>query len=267
MTAGPARQRRAGTGGRAEIAAQHSFTRWQQMQFEGWHRWIAEEGGALFDIELLFPVGLRTVQARCRDDLAQAPPNGQRFVATLTYEVPQRPMLTAAELQAALGEDLDAPLAWPAALPLPVFDGYQLKPRPALTRSEDDRGRQQQRRRSRQTPTDAPVQWMLTGSEAPLFEGWHRWRAVEGARWFRVPLLAGLGLTTAEARFRDELTLSPLAVGGALWRAGATLELRARDMLTAAELPLVPAESEAALLAAIDGIHHAVNEQLWEESV
>ena len=98
MDVGPARVRRRSTVAGADLKARIDGALWQQMLFESWQRWLAEEGGAWFNVPLLFPYSADVITVRARIKAAQSsvimhPTNGQRWQVTLQLEVPRRPML------------------------------------------------------------------------------------------------------------------------------------------------------------------------------
>lgn len=145
-------------------------------------------------------------------------------------------------------------LSWPSAIPLPSIDGYQLKPKPNVARTEMDVGPALQRRRSTQTPTEIPVQFKLTLWEQALMEGFYRDKAMEGAVWFNVTLLGGVGLTNHEARFKGEIAYRPV-VNGERWIATAILEVRDRPQLSGADFDVLVGENPDVLFAGVEAFH------------
>lgn len=242
MEFGAPRVRRRGTRPLSRVAVQFVMTTWQQMLFEGFYRWRAEEGGGWFDIELAFPIGLRWVTARFVGDITQVPLGANVWRTTAELEVLERLVISEAEFAAALDEEDDpsAP-AWPRILPLPTYDGYGLTDHPVLARSGDDlRGLPAQRRRSIDRVTEVSCRWVLTAAQAATWDGFFVRRALEGARWFSMPVFSGVGLTSSLARFTGECTWTPL--GGGNWSVEAPMELRERTMLTAADLAMLEVE-------------------------
>jgi hypothetical protein len=154
-------------------------------------------------------------------------------------------------------------LDWPSTLPLPAIARYQLKPQPNIDRTETDVGPARQRRRSSQTPTEIPVQFELTIWELGVFESWYRYRACEGAAWFNITLLGGIGLSTHEARFKSTETPVYTPHNGATWQVTALLEVRDRPMLSDSDLTLLIGEDGDLLLSTIDAIHRTVSSGLW----
>lgn len=118
---------------------------------------------------------------------------------------------------------------WPSALPLPLLEGYELKPKSGVVRTPMEAGPARQRRRFRRTPTMIPQSWLMTRSEFGLFELWFSDAIDGGAAWFDGPAANGTGLPTVQLQFvggadREPYTAKP--VGGGLWRVTATLEVR-----------------------------------------
>ena len=74
------------------------------------------------------------------------------------------------------------------ALPVPLQEGYGLRPISPIARTQMTSGRARQRRRYTSTPTVATVDWLLTDSEAQAFEAWYRDAITDGAAWFNMNL-------------------------------------------------------------------------------
>jgi hypothetical protein len=77
-------------------------------------------------------------------------------------------------------------------LPIPLQEGFGLKPVSPLLRTELTSGRARQRRLYTSTPTQATVAWLFTDPEAQLFEAWFRDTIKDGADWFNMPLRSPL---------------------------------------------------------------------------
>lgn len=239
MEFGAARVRRRGTRPLCQLDVAWTLSTWQQMLFEAFYRWSAQEGGAWFDMELAFPIGIRWVTARFTGDLNQQPLGANVWRVTTALEVLQRPVLSDAELTAIL-DDAGAEPAWPSdrsILPLPTYEGYLLTDKAVLARTGDDlRGLPAQRRRSLDRVTEISARWVLGADQAATFDAFFKYRAREGARWFTMPVFSGIGLWDAQARFQGETTWQP--VGGDIWAVEAPMEARERTILTAADLAL-----------------------------
>lgn len=155
-------------------------------------------------------------------------------------------------------------VSWPARLPLPTYDGYALEPEAATARTDMEAGPARQRRRYTGTPTRVPVRWRLSALEFATFEAWFRLKLADGADWFAVDLLGGIGVTGHEARFVAQSGTPYRAVPGrgGVWIVTSALEVRQRPMLDEAMLDILLAEDLAGLLAAIDGLHAVVHDTL-----
>lgn len=132
-------------------------------------------------------------------------------------------------------------------LPVPLQDGFGLKPVSPLLRTELTSGRARQRRLYTSTPTQASVAWLFTDPEAQLFEA-----------WFRIP--SKMGLTGSTCLFAHLLALTTCTFAGSsifmkgrplrgnYWRYTATLELWERPVLALVGLISRITLSTAALL-------------------
>lgn len=158
---------------------------------------------------------------------------------------------------------------WPDKLPLPTFEGYGLEPLDPIQRTEMESGTARQRRRFTKTPARIPARWRFTQWEFGIFESWVKWKAQEGAEWFGITLLGGLGMAAHEARFvgqgKSPYQASPRRGGpqeGVRWIVTSTLEVRERPILTADALEIVLVEDVVGLLTAIDFTHATVHSTL-----
>ena len=148
-------------------------------------------------------------------------------------------------------------VSWPATLPLPTIDGYSIRPGEAIVRTEMEAGPARQRRRFTQVPSRIAVRWLLRQDQFALFESWYRWHAKEGAEWFEIDLLGGIGLSDHEARFTRQFEARPR--GGVLWEVISELEIRERPVLTEDALAIALDSDLAALLRDIDALHALVH--------
>ena len=154
-------------------------------------------------------------------------------------------------------------VSWPSDnLPLPSIAGYALKPQPNVDRSDMDSGPARQRRRGTQTPTEIPVQFELTLTELMIFESWYRYVALEGAAWFNITLLGGIGLVSHEARFKSSDPYQAVPHNGENWMVTSVLEVRDRPMLDGEMLDVALDSDLTALLAAIASFHTLVHSTL-----
>lgn len=92
-------------------------------------------------------------------------------------------------------------------LPVPLQDGYGLKPVSPLLRTTLTSGRARQRRRYMSTPTMASVTWTLTEKQAQTFEAWFRDALTDGAAWFNMNLRTPGGESSKVCRFTETLGL------------------------------------------------------------
>ncbi|CUW39670.1 conserved protein of unknown function [Magnetospirillum sp. XM-1] len=157
-------------------------------------------------------------------------------------------------------------VSWPDKLPLPTFENYGIEPQDGVLRTEMEAGPARQRRRYTQTPTRIPVRWRFTQWEFGIFEAWYKWKGKEGATWFSMDLLGGLGIVAHEARFvgsgNSPYKANPQRGGpgqGSRWIVTTTLEIRERPVLTEPALNIVLAEDVTGLFAAITSLHATVH--------
>ncbi|MCE1523703.1 hypothetical protein LWU38_10325 [Enterobacter hormaechei] len=116
-------------------------------------------------------------------------------------------------------------------LPIPLQEGFGMKPVSPLLRTEMTSGRARQRRLYTSTPTQASVIWLFSDLQAELFEAWYRDTIIDGACWFNMPLRTPLGnIDMNVCRFVD-IYEGPTIEGGNYWRYTATLELWERPVL------------------------------------
>ena len=128
-------------------------------------------------------------------------------------------------------------ITFPKRLPYPTVEGYSIRPDEAIVRTEMEAGHARQRRRYTQTPSKIAVKWILSPEQFSVFESWYKYYAKEGAEWFTINLLGGIGLTEQEARFTEQFEASLL--NGYLWQITSQLEIRDRPTLTADAMEIV----------------------------
>ncbi|EME70994.1 hypothetical protein H261_05394 [Paramagnetospirillum caucaseum] len=152
-------------------------------------------------------------------------------------------------------------ISWPVRLPLPTFDGYAIEPQDATSRTDMEAGPARQRRRFTGTPTRIPVRWRLSQTDFATFEAWFRLKLADGAEWFAIDLLGGVGVTGHEARFLGQSNAPYKAVPsrGGIWIVTSVLEIRERPMLDEGALEILLAEDVPALFATIDMLHSALH--------
>lgn len=149
-------------------------------------------------------------------------------------------------------------ITWPSTLPLPTVEGYNVQPGDALIRTEMDSGLARHRRRFTDVPTKVSVRWIMRRDQYAIFEGWYRWHAKEGANFFTINLLGGLGLLDQEARFTRQFT-SKLLAGGTLWAVQSELEIRQRPVLDEGATNIVLSEDIIGLTNSINGLNVLVH--------
>ena len=126
---------------------------------------------------------------------------------------------------------------FPKKLPYPTVEGYTIKPDEAIIRTEMEAGPARQRRRYSQTPSKISAKWIMSPEQFSLFEAWYKYHSQEGAEWFYITLLGGLGLIEQEARFTQQFEASLL--NGLLWIVSSELEIRDRPTLSEAEMDIL----------------------------
>ncbi|PCH98970.1 MAG: hypothetical protein COB76_06600 [Alphaproteobacteria bacterium] len=152
-------------------------------------------------------------------------------------------------------------ILWPDTLPLPTVQGYNIQPGDTILRTEMEAGLARQRRRFTNAPTKVSVRWIMRRDQYAIFEGWYRWHAKEGANWFSITLLGGLGLLAQDARFTRQFA-SRLLAGGTLWEVSSELEIRERPVLDEGLLNLLLSEDPQGIIIAVDGLHTLVHQTL-----
>jgi len=161
-------------------------------------------------------------------------------------------------------------VSFPSLLPLPTFEGFSIEPVDAVLRTEMESGPARQSLEFTDTPTGIATRWRFTAWEFALFESWFRYKAKEGAEYFSITLLGGLGMVEHEARFMGEgskpYVAKPSRGGpgsGARWIVTTRLEIRQRPVLSEEALDIALVEDIPGLLAAIAAQKVLVNETLY----
>lgn len=153
---------------------------------------------------------------------------------------------------------------WPIErLPLPTVEGYSVTPGEALTRTDMESGAARARRRFTQTPARVAVRWNLRPLTYAIFEAWFKFEAMEGAQWFEIELLGGIGLAPHQARFTR--AYQARLASGNLWEVTAELELRNRAMLTRDALGVLVESDFDALSGSVDSLDILIHQQLPTE--
>lgn len=147
-------------------------------------------------------------------------------------------------------------LSWPSSLPLPLRDNYGLEPRDPIIRTDMESGAARQRRQFTDVPTRFPVQWSFSDWQFAQFQSWVKHKADDGAVWFAIDLVSGLGLSSHEARFagRSGAPYQASKSGPGRWRVSTSLEVRSAPVMTEEILDVVLVNDPDALIAAIGGL-------------
>lgn len=146
---------------------------------------------------------------------------------------------------------------FPKHLPLPTVQGYKIKPDDAILRTDMEAGLARQRRRFTQTPSKINVRWLMNQEQFSLFEAWYKYHAKEGAEWFLISLLGGLGLLEQEARFIKQFEAS--LFNGILWEITSELEIRDRPTLSEGALNILLDSNYLKLEKTINRLHGLIN--------
>ena len=148
-------------------------------------------------------------------------------------------------------------IKFPQHLPLPTIDGYSIKPDDAIIRTDMESGPARQRRRFTQTPSKIAVRWVMNQEQFSLFEAWYKFLAKEGAEWFDIQLLGGLGLIEQEARFIQQFEAG--LYKGLLWEITAELEIRDRPTLSEGALDILLDSDPVKLGRTVERLHYLVH--------
>jgi hypothetical protein len=141
------------------------------------------------------PIGMGSKSAAtCRGRAARYPYGVPEQVRSVWYTL----VLEQASAALAVADTADA---YPAVLPAPMVEGYELEQDRALLRTDMEIGAARVRRITADAPTKVRLRWLFRQSEMALFEAWYHYRLADGARWFRINLASGQGIQEMEARF------------------------------------------------------------------
>ncbi len=148
-------------------------------------------------------------------------------------------------------------------IPLPSVDGYTISPGEAVIRTDMESGAARSRRRFSQTPACVSVRWNLRPLTYAIFESWFKHEILDGAEWFELPLLAGIGMATTQARFTKAYQAK--LVRRNQWEVSGELEIRNRPVLTRDALGVLVNSDFEALELSIDSLEYLVQHQLPSE--
>lgn len=149
-------------------------------------------------------------------------------------------------------------VTWPTTLPLPTIQGYGVQPGDAVLRTDMEAGLARQRRRFTSSPSTINVQFLMTRNQFAVFEAWYKFEAKEGAEFFDIDLLGGIGLTTHTARFTRQFDAK--LRNGIFWDISSELEIRERPTLDAEALELVLTNEPDLLMGSINALHNVVHQ-------
>lgn len=148
-------------------------------------------------------------------------------------------------------------ITFPKRLPYPTVESYSIRPDEAIIRTDMEAGPARQRRRYTQTPSKIAVKWIMSPEQFCLFEAWYKYYAKEGAEWFVITLLGGIGLTEQEARFTQQFESSITA--GRLWQIITELEIRDRPTITEDATLIIMDSDFQKLELSVDRLHILVH--------
>lgn len=149
---------------------------------------------------------------------------------------------------------------YPSVLPLPQTTGYGQTPKNNTLRTEMESGNARQRKRFTSSPTEYSATFRFTQDQFAIFEAWYKHQANEGANYFEIELLGGLGLQVQEARFTQQYD-API-ISGNTWEVNTVLEIRERKTLTAEELAVTLVLPPVELESYSNRLHTVVHTQL-----
>lgn len=130
-------------------------------------------------------------------------------------------------------------IQYPEGLPLPLREGYGFNPLSPMKSTPLVTGKKIRRRAFESVPTRTTVTWLLSSSEAQVFEGWFQHILISGTLAFECPLKTPLGLENHQANF-DDIYSGPELVGVDHWRYTAELWLLKRPVIDAEWLLIAP---------------------------
>jgi hypothetical protein len=121
---------------------------------------------------------------------------------------------------------------FPALLPSPTVQSYQLSPAAQTIRTDMEVGAPRARRRTRARLDRLSVRWVLTDQEMLIFRAWadSDLYAASGAAWWWITLAMGDGgLRKREARFTGPWRAVPVS-DGSVWEVTAEIEVRGGEL-------------------------------------
>ena len=112
---------------------------------------------------------------------------------------------------------------WPPTLPVPSLNGFKVKKRNKLLRTDMSAGLTRQRRVFVGKIYDFDVSWRFSKTEKAIFDAWFEDEIFSGAAWFSVQLTMSGALQSFTARFIPE-SIDESALNGLNWDVTAKLE-------------------------------------------
>ncbi len=149
---------------------------------------------------------------------------------------------------------------WPSTLPLPTVQSYAVQPGDAVVRTEMEAGLARQRRRFTDVPSMIGVRWLFTRNQFAVFEAWYKLYAKEGAEFFDIDLLGGIGITTHTARFTRQFDAK--LFNGLFWEVTSQLEIRERPTLDAEAMEILLENPPEPLFTTINAFHLLIHTSL-----
>ncbi|MAX51655.1 MAG: hypothetical protein CMH22_15950 [Methylophaga sp.] len=119
---------------------------------------------------------------------------------------------------------------YPSELPAALQQGHSVQTVSPLLRSQLASGRARQRRRFTSVPQTVQLEWVMTNSQAQLFEVWFRYGVMDGAAWHDMPVKTALGFQTERVRFTD-IYSGPTMISPQLLQYSAEVEIFERQTL------------------------------------
>ena len=150
---------------------------------------------------------------------------------------------------------------WPSTLPRPSVQGYGIQPGEAIIRTEMESGLARHRRRFTDVPSEVSVRWLMSQNQFAVFEAWYKIYAEEGASYFDVELLGGVGITSHSARFTRQFSAKLL--NNRLWEVTSSLEIRSRPTLDKNNLDLLLENNVDGLLSGISRLYKLTHHGLF----
>ena len=151
-------------------------------------------------------------------------------------------------------------ITWPVTLPLPTVENYAVQPGDAVVRTDMEAGLARQRRRFTDVPSIIGVRWLFTRNQFAVFEAWYKLYAKEGAEFFDIDLLGGIGITTHTARFTRQFDAK--LFNGLFWEVTSQLEIRERPTLDDEALEILLENPPESLFTTINALHLLVHTSL-----